>query len=128
MHRRVLGVNAQRPLTVEGSGGSRVLHRSHGNDSTRVLGCTGACKSPAEESGPSAGGSNGASSAPDCRWASSEQGRAGSVLGAALQRAGHRIVAAYGVSDVSRLQGRGAPALSALVTPEGCSLLRILYS
>ncbi len=31
-------------------------------------------------------------------------GRAGSVLGAALHRAGHRVVAAYAVSDLSRLR------------------------
>lgn len=31
-------------------------------------------------------------------------GRAGSVLGAALNRAGHEVVAAYGVSDTSRLR------------------------
>jgi len=31
-------------------------------------------------------------------------GRAGSVLGAALHRAGHRVVAAYGVSDLSRVR------------------------
>ncbi|MDP3972154.1 MAG: hypothetical protein Q8P61_04490, partial [Candidatus Nanopelagicales bacterium] len=31
-------------------------------------------------------------------------GRAGSVLGAALARAGHQVVAAHGVSDLSRLR------------------------
>ncbi len=44
-------------------------------------------------------------------------GRAGSVLGAALNRAGHRVVAAYGVSDISRLRAEallpGVPLVSA---------------
>lgn len=42
-------------------------------------------------------------------------GRAGSVLGAALDRAGHKVVAAYGVSDTSRLRAEallpGVPLL-----------------
>ena len=42
-------------------------------------------------------------------------GRAGSVLGAALNRAGHEVVAAYGVSDTSRLRAEallpGVPLL-----------------
>ena len=43
-------------------------------------------------------------------------GRAGSVLGAALARAGHRVVAAYAVSEVSRLRAEallpGVPLVS----------------
>lgn len=42
-------------------------------------------------------------------------GRAGSVLGAALNRAGHKVVAAYGVSDLSRVRAEallpGVPLL-----------------
>lgn len=45
-------------------------------------------------------------------------GRAGSVLGAALRRAGHRVVAAYGVSDVSRLRAEALLPGVPLVTPE----------
>lgn len=45
-------------------------------------------------------------------------GRAGSVLGAALRRAGHNVVAAYGVSDVSRLRAEALLPGVPLVTPE----------
>ena len=45
-------------------------------------------------------------------------GRAGSVLGAALARAGHRVVAAYGVSDISRLRAEALLPDTPLVTPE----------
>ena len=75
-------------------------------------------KSPAEESGPSAEGSNDAPSAPRLSVGVIGTGRAGSVLGAALQRAGHRIVAAYGVSDVSRLRAEALLPAVPLVTPE----------
>ena len=45
-------------------------------------------------------------------------GRAGSVLGAALRRAGHTVVAAYGVSDVSRLRAEALLPGVPLVSPE----------
>jgi predicted short-subunit dehydrogenase-like oxidoreductase (DUF2520 family) len=45
-------------------------------------------------------------------------GRAGSVLGAALARAGHKVVAAYGVSDLSRLRAEALLPDVPLVTPE----------
>lgn len=45
-------------------------------------------------------------------------GRAGSVLGAALARAGHKVVAAYGVSDLSRLRAEALLPEVPLVTPE----------
>jgi predicted short-subunit dehydrogenase-like oxidoreductase (DUF2520 family) len=45
-------------------------------------------------------------------------GRAGSVLGAALMRAGHPIVAAYGVSDLSRLRAEALLPGVPLVTPQ----------
>lgn len=44
-------------------------------------------------------------------------GRAGSVLGAALARAGHKVVAAYGVSDVSRLRAEALLPGVPLVEP-----------
>lgn len=44
-------------------------------------------------------------------------GRAGSVLGAALRRAGHHIVAAYGVSDLSRLRAEALLPDVPLVSP-----------
>lgn len=44
-------------------------------------------------------------------------GRAGSVLGAALARAGHHVVAAYGVSDISRLRAEALLPGTPLVTP-----------
>lgn len=54
-------------------------------------------------------------------------GRAGSVLGAALARAGHRVVAVHGVSDVSRLRAEallpGVPVRSATETATGVDLL-----
>ena len=45
-------------------------------------------------------------------------GRAGSVLGAALRRAGHDVVSAYGVSDLSRLRAEALLPGVPLVTPE----------
>lgn len=45
-------------------------------------------------------------------------GRAGSVLGAALNRAGHTVVAAYGVSDTSRLRAEALLPGVPLVTPQ----------
>lgn len=45
-------------------------------------------------------------------------GRAGSVLGAALARAGHSVVAAYGVSDISRLRAEALLPGTPLVSPE----------
>lgn len=45
-------------------------------------------------------------------------GRAGSVLGAALNRAGHRVVAAYGVSDMSRVRAEALLPGVPLVTPQ----------
>ncbi|NQU37401.1 MAG: NAD(P)-binding domain-containing protein, partial [Actinobacteria bacterium] len=45
-------------------------------------------------------------------------GRAGSVLGAALTNAGHTVVAAYGVSDLSRLRAEALLPGVPLVTPE----------
>lgn len=46
-------------------------------------------------------------------------GRAGSVLGAALHRAGHRVVAAYAVSDLSRLRAEALlPETPLLALPD----------
>jgi predicted short-subunit dehydrogenase-like oxidoreductase (DUF2520 family) len=46
-------------------------------------------------------------------------GRAGAVLGAALARCGHRVVAAYAVSDVSRLRAEALlPGVPLLPVPE----------
>ncbi len=45
-------------------------------------------------------------------------GRAGSVLGAALRNAGHHVVAAYGVSDVSQLRAQALLPDVPLVSPE----------
>lgn len=45
-------------------------------------------------------------------------GRAGAVLGAALNRAGHRVVAAYAVSDVSRLRAEALLPGVPLVSPQ----------
>jgi len=45
-------------------------------------------------------------------------GRAGSVLGAALANAGHKVIAAYGVSDLSRLRAEALLPGVPLVSPE----------
>lgn len=45
-------------------------------------------------------------------------GRAGSVLGAALDRAGHRVVAANAVSDISRLRAEAMLPGVPLLTPD----------
>lgn len=56
-------------------------------------------------------------------------GRAGSVLGAALARAGHRVTAAHAVSDVSRLRAEallpGVPLVSAADAVTGVDLALI---
>lgn len=45
-------------------------------------------------------------------------GRAGAVLGAALRRAGHPVVAAYGVSDLSRVRAEALLPGVELVSPD----------